>query len=60
VKIEQLAVVNTSWKTGQGPLRHVRDAMQTQGVSLVDSRQNKDELPRAIVYRYGAGGFVEE
>jgi hypothetical protein len=60
VKIEALAVANTSWTTGQGPLRHVRDAMQTRGVSLVDSRQNKDELPRSIVYRFGAGGFVEE
>ena len=60
VKIEALAVANTSWKIGQGPLRHVRDAMQTHGTSLVDSRQNKDELPMSIVYRFGAGGFVEE
>jgi hypothetical protein len=60
VKIEALAVANTPWTTANGALRHVRDAMETRGMSLVDSRQDRDELPNSIVYRFGAGGFVEE
>ncbi|MDQ3673986.1 MAG: hypothetical protein M3365_06400 [Gemmatimonadota bacterium] len=60
VKIEALAVAGTSWTTGKGALRHVRDAIETRGTSLVDSRQGRNELPTTIVYRFGAGGFVEE
>jgi len=60
VKIEALVVFGTPWTTGNGALRHVRDALETRGTSLVDSRQGRDELPTSIVYRFGAGGFVEE
>ena len=60
VKIEASVVSGTSWQLGEGALRHVRDAMETRGTSLVDSRQGRDELPTSIVYRFGAGGFVEE
>jgi hypothetical protein len=60
VKIEEATVIGTPWTTGKGALRHVRDAMDTRGTSLVDSRQGRDELPMSIVYRFGAGGFVEE
>ena len=60
VKIEAFVVAGTSWTTGKGALRHVRDAIETRGISLVDSRQGRDELPTSIVYRFGAGRFVEE
>jgi hypothetical protein len=60
VKIEASVVAGTPWYSGKGALRHVRDAMETQGTSLVDSRQDRDELPTSIVYRFGTGGFVEE
>ena len=60
VRIEASTVARTSWTTGKGPLRHVRDAMETRGTSLVESRRDRDELPVSIVYRFGAGGFVEE
>ena len=60
VKIEALVVANAPWTMAMGALRHVRDAMATRGMSLVDSRQERDELPTSIVYRFGAGGFVEE
>ena len=60
VKIEAITVIGTPWTPANGALRHVREAMETQGMSLVDSRQERDELPASIVYRFGAGGFVEE
>ncbi len=60
VKIDASTVVGAPWTRGKGALRHVRDAMKTRGTSLVDSRQDRDELPTSIVYRFGAGGFVEE
>jgi hypothetical protein len=59
VKIEATTVTNQVWRSGKGPLRHVRDAMETRGTSLVESRQDRDELPMMIVYRSGSGGFVE-
>jgi hypothetical protein len=60
VKIATSTVASTPWVTGKGPLRHVRDAMETRGTSLIESRRDRDELPMSIVYRSGAGGFVEE
>ena len=60
VKIETSTVTNEAWTSGKGALRHVRNAMETRGTSLVESRRDRDELPMMIVYRSGAGGFIEE
>ena len=60
VKIDASTVTNSAWTTGKGALRHVRDALETRGTSLIESRRDRDELPMSIVYRSGAGGLVEE
>jgi hypothetical protein len=60
VKISASTVANAPWTTGKGVLRQVRDAMETQGASLIASRQDSYVLPNSIVYRPDAGGFVDE
>jgi hypothetical protein len=60
VKIDASTLTSSKWMSGRGALRHVRDAMETRGTSLIESRRERDELPDSIVYRSGAGGFVEE
>ena len=42
VKIEASVVDGSSWTTGKGALRHVRDAMETRETSLVDSRRYRE------------------
>jgi hypothetical protein len=60
VKIDASTVAYRPWTTGKGSLRLVREAMETRGTSLISSRRERDKMPRAIVYRAGASGFVEE
>ena len=60
VKIAASTVANAPWATGKGVLRHVRDAMDSRGVSLIQSMQDSYVLPNSIVYRPDAGGFVDE
>jgi hypothetical protein len=44
VRIEASTVARTSWSAGKGPLRHVRDAIETRGTSLVDSRRDREKV----------------
>jgi hypothetical protein len=49
VKIAVSTVDNSTSTTGKGPLQYVRDAIESRGTSLVDSRRDRDELPLSIV-----------
>jgi hypothetical protein len=60
VKIDAYTVDDGPWLTGDGSLRQVREALETQGRSLVESMRDRPELPKSIVYRSEAGEFVEE
>jgi hypothetical protein len=60
VKIDASTLASEPWTTGRGGLRHVRDAMESRGISLIESMQDRHELPNSIVYRPDAGGFVDE
>ena len=60
VKIDAPTVDDAPWMRGEGALRHVRDAMETQGRSVIASMRDRAELPKSLVYRSEAGEFVEE
>ncbi len=60
VRIDTSVVANEPWTTGKGRLRDVRDAMETQGTSVIEAMRKRDQLPRSIVYRSASEGFVEE
>ena len=60
VKIDASTVDDGPWLTGDGALRHVREALETRGKSLIESMRDRAELPKSIVYRSEVGEFVEE
>jgi len=58
VRVEAHVVAAQGSVAGGGELFEVRDAIETQGMSVIEQRRYRAELPTSFEYRRGSSGFV--